>query len=155
MPVKFTKDGMPVKLKIPKSFGQCADLLFDLKEARLAAQKVVDAIAEQESAIKNHLIDNIPKGDRGAIGAHHKVTILTDEVPRISDDAKFYAYVKKHDAFDMLQRRLNDKAVRDRMEAQKPKRIKDPKTGEVREVYQPLPGTEMFGIVKVSLTKVK
>jgi len=139
MPVKLKKDGYPAALKLPKSFGDCADMLFDLKEARLAAQKLVDAFAEQEAELKNHIIDNLPKGDRGAIGSHHKVMVVRDQVPRIGDDTKFYAYVKKHSAFDMLQRSLNAKAVRDRIEGNRGK---------------PLPGVEMFDVVKVSLTKV-
>lgn len=147
MPVKINKDGKPAALKIPKSFGDCADLLFDLKEARLAAAKIVEAFEEQEKALKEHIIAKLPKGDKGAIGSHHQVRVVRDKVPRIGDDKAFYDYVAKNKAFDMLQRSLNAKAVRDRMEAQP---IKDKKTGE----RKPLPGVEMFDIVKVSLTKV-
>lgn len=145
--LKFKKDGYPAALKIPKSFGQCADMLFDLKEARLAQQKLVDAIAAQEAELKNHLIDNMPKGDKGAIGSHHKVEIKREKTPRIGDDKKFYDWIKKANAFDVLQRTLNAKAVRDRLEAQP---FANKKTGE----RKPLPGIDMFDIVKVSLTKV-
>jgi hypothetical protein len=137
--VKFKKDGFPVALKLPKTLGACADTLFDLKEARLAQQKIVDALAAQESEIKNHIINTMPKSDSGAAGKHHQVRVVREEAPRIGDDAAFYAYVKKHGAFDMLQRSLNAKAVRERMEGNKGKS---------------LPGVEMFGVVKVSLTKV-
>lgn len=147
MPVKLKKDGTPVELRIPKSLGACADLLFDLKEARLLAQKVVDAFEAQEKALKEHLINNVPKGDKGAIGSHHKVVIKRDETPRIGDDTAFYAWVKKAGAFDVLQRSLNAKAIAERLEAQP---IIDKKTGK----RKPLPGVEMFPIVKVSLTKV-
>lgn len=147
MPVALKKDGFPVALKIPKSFGQCADLLHDLREARLAAQKKVDAFEEQEKALKEHLINKLPKGDAGAIGAHHKAIIKSEDAPRIGDDTKFYAWVAKEKAFDVLQRSLNAKAIRDRMEAQP---ILNKKDG----TRKPLPGVEMFKVVKVSLTKV-
>jgi len=145
--LKINKDGKPAALKIPKSFGQCADLLYDLKEARLAAQKIVDAFAEQESALKNHIIVKLPKGDKGAVGSHHKVEVKTEDVPRIGEDKAFYAWVAKEKAFDVLQRSLNAKAIRDRMEAQP---VANKKTG----ARKPLPGVEMFSAVKVSLTKV-
>lgn len=147
MTVKVKRDGYPVALKIPKSFGQCADMLHDLREARLSAQKLVDAFAEQESALKNHIIDKLPKGDTGAVGSHHKVKVITEEAPRIGDDTKFYAWVAKEKAFDVLQRSLNAKAVRDRMEAQPVLNKKD-------GTRKPLPGIDMFKVVKVSLTKV-
>lgn len=145
--VKFKKDGYPVALKIPKSFGACADMLFDLREARLAANKIVEALAAQEAELKNHLIDKLPKGDKGAIGSHHKVTIVREKQPRIGDDKAFYDWVAKNRAFDVLQRTLNAKAVRDRLEAQP---LKNKKTGE----RKPLPGIDMFDVVKVSVTKV-
>lgn len=147
MTVKVKKDGYPVALKIPKSFGLCADMLHDLREARLAAAKLVEAFAEQEAELKNHIIDKLPKGDKGAVGQHHKVEVKTEEAPRIGDDKAFYAWVKKADAFDVLQRSLNAKAVRDRMEAQ-------PLVNKSTGVRKPLPGIDMFKVVKVSLTKV-
>jgi hypothetical protein len=139
--LKINKDGRPAALKIPKSFGQCADMLHELKEARLAAQKTVDAFAEQEAAIKNHIIDKLPKGDEGAVGTHHKVKVVRDKSPRIGDDEAFYAWVAKNKAFDVLQRSLNAKAIRDRMETQP---FANRKTGE----RKPLPGVEMFDVVR-------
>ena len=139
MAIAPLKDGRPPKLKLPKTLGACADLAYDLKEGRLAMAKILAEWEEQEKAVKQHIIDNLSKSkDGGAIGQRYKAVIVRDTIPRIIDDKKFYDYVKKHGAFDLLQRRLNDKAVRDRVEHNKGK---------------PLPGLEDFGIVKVSITK--
>jgi hypothetical protein len=126
------------KLKIPKSLGACADLLFDLRTERLEAQKVVDEIKEREDTVKEHIIQNVPKGDTGASGAHHHVSVYTDPVPRAEDWDKVWAHIKKTGNFDLLQRRLNDAAVKERWEDGKQ-----------------IPGVVPFNVVKVSLTKKK
>lgn len=127
-----------VKLRIPKSMGACADLLFDIRAERLEAQKVVDEIKEREDALKEHIINNLPKGDTGASGSHHHVSVYTDAVPRAEDWDKVWAYIKKTGNFDLLQRRLNDAAVKERWDDGKK-----------------LPGIVPFNVVKVSLTKKK
>jgi hypothetical protein len=129
------------KLKIPKSLGACADLLYDLREKRLAAQKVVDAFATDETALKEHIIENLPKGDTGASGKHHHISVYTDPVPRIEDPDALYAHIKKTGDFDLLQRRLNNAAVKERWD--------DPKN------KKGVPGVGTFNVVKVSLTKKK
>ena len=134
-------DKLPVKvakLKIPKSMGACADRLFEIKQERLAMEKVVDAMKANERALTDHIIDHLPKGDTGASGAHHKVQVRTEDIPQVEDWDKLYAYVKKNNAFDLLQRRLNPKAVMERLEDKKK-----------------VPGTKMFTAVKLSLTQVK
>lgn len=132
------------KLKIPKSLGACADLLFDIREKRLAAQKVVDAIAGDEKLLKDHIIDNLPKGDTGASGKHHHISVYTDPVPQIKEPDKLFAYIKKTGEFDLLQRRVNAAAVKERL-------------GDAKFVkkFGGVPGVEMFPVVKVSLTKKK
>jgi hypothetical protein len=124
------------KLKIPKSMGACADLLFDMKQERLAAEKYAEALKANETALSNHIIDNLPKGDQGAVGRHHKVVVRTEQIPQVEDWEATYKYIKRTGAFDLLQRRLNTRAVLDRLEDGKA-----------------VPGTKMFTAVKLSLTK--
>lgn len=126
------------KLKIPKSMGACADLLYDMKQERLAAERVVDAMKNNENILLTHIIDNLPKGDTGACGKHHKAVVYTESIPRVEDWDKTYAYIKRHNAFELLQRRLNAAAVKERLEDGKQ-----------------IPGVGSFSVVKVSLTKVK
>lgn len=127
------------KLKIPKSMGACADLLFATRQRRLEAQKVVEAIQADETAIKEYIIASLSKGDdKGGIGKTHQVQVYTDPVPRIADPDKLFAYIKKTNSFDLLQRRVNEAAVKERW-ADKKK----------------VPGVEPFNVTKVSLTKRK
>lgn len=126
------------KLRIPKSLGACADTLFDIRQDRLALEKVVDAMKANETTLTNHIIDNLPRGDTGAAGKHHKVQTRVEQVPQVEDWPKVYDHIKKTGAFDLLQRRLNPKAVMERLEDNKK-----------------VPGTKLFPVVKVSLTQVK
>jgi hypothetical protein len=124
-------------IKLPKTMGTCADLLYKTREERLAAQKVVDDLQKQESAIREHIINNLPKSDTGASGKLARVTVVIKQVPQVKDWDKFYAHVKKTGQFELMQRRVSDGAVRERWDNGKQ-----------------IPGVEPFGVVSVSINKV-
>jgi hypothetical protein len=123
--------------KWPTSIGACADLLFEIREQRLSQQKLVDELAAKETALKEHVIQSLPKGDTGAAGRHHKVAVITKVVPRVEDWTKFYAYIAKTKRFDLMQRRVTDTAVQEMWDSKKQ-----------------VPGVVPFQAVSVSLTKV-
>lgn len=131
---KMPKD---VGLKVPKSLGACADLLFDIKSRRLELQHEVDALQEQETALSNYIIDTVPKGDTGASGKHHRVTIVPKIVVQVEDWDKFYAYIARTKAWELLQRRPGEKAIAERWDNGKE-----------------VPGIVPFQTVRVSLQKV-
>ena len=89
----------PVKaassFKFPKSFGGCADKLYQLREKRREAQKVVDAIQAEENALKEHVIQTMSKEDTGALGKIAKVTLVPKDIPQVKDYDQFYAYISK------------------------------------------------------------
>lgn len=127
-----------VKYKFPKALGACADKLFELRNKRLAEQKKVDEIAAEESALKNHIIENLPKSEAsGVAGKLARVTVVTRQVPQVKDWDAFYKYVKKTGSFDLMQKRLTDAAIKERWEAGKE-----------------VPGVEHFNAVSVSINKV-
>lgn len=129
---------MAAEIKIPKTLGACADRLYALKALKSAAQKAVDALAEEESAIKNHLIENLPKSEAsGVAGKVARAMIITQNVPQVKDWDAFYEHVRKTKSFDLLQRRVSDAAVKERWENGKK-----------------VPGVETFTVVKVSLNKL-
>jgi len=119
------------------SLGACADKLAEIQAKRRAMQKEVDAVADIERALTDHIIANVPKGDGGAIGKLYKARIVTDDVPTVKDWESFYAFVRKTKRFDFLQKRLSTAAIKELWNA-----------GKV------VPGVEAFTTVKVSLTKV-
>ncbi len=129
---------MAAAFKLPKSLAACADLLYTIREERLAISKKADALEEQEKAIKAHLIDTISKDSTGVAGKLARVTIVQKLVPKVGDADKLHAYIKKTGDWDLLQGRLSDTAVKLRWEAGKT-----------------VPGIEAFQTKSVSINKVK
>jgi len=123
---------------IPKTLGACADQLYKLREQRQALNKQVKELQDQESQIKEHLIQNLPKSDAsGVAGKLARASIATKEVASVKDWDKLYKHVLKTKDFSFLQRRVADAAVKDRWEDGKK-----------------VPGVEPFNVVSVSVTKI-
>lgn len=124
--------------RFPKTMGTCADKLYALKEKKSAAKKVFDEIEAEEKALKAYIIDNLPKSEASGIsGKTARVTVVTKSIPQVQDWDKFYKYVARTKAFDMLQRRLSAKAVEERWDNKKK-----------------VPGVGTFDVVTVSMNKL-
>lgn len=134
----LTPKAKPVKFVIPKAIGACADMLLQLKADKASAQKKVDDIAEQITALQNHLIANLPKSEAtGAVGKIAKALIKVVQEPVVENWELFYAHIAKTKSWDLMQRRLSPPAVKERWEARKQ-----------------VPGVGTQAIVKVSVTKI-
>ena len=138
-------DYMTLGGPMPPSIGRCADLYHDIRDVRLAMQKQVEAIEAREREVKNHIIDNLSKSiDTGAAGLRYRAQIVTktkyvvSRAEGVDGWGVLFSWIRKNDAFHMLQKRLNDKAVED----------------WVAENGRELPGTERFNAVDVSITKI-
>lgn len=127
--------------KLPKSMGACADLYYDARQKRLAADKVAAELKAEETRIKNHIIDNLSKDTTGAAGKHHRVQVVRKKKFRVNPESwdKFFGWVSKNKRFDMLQKRINETAITDYVQQPRAKA---------------LPGLETYDYVDVSLTKV-
>lgn len=126
------------KPALPESIGRCADLYHDVRELRLAMAKEVEAVEEFEKEVRQHIIDNLSKSDdTGAAGLRYRAQVLTKVKPTVSDWPALQAHILKTSNFDLVQKRISDKAVADRWEA-----------GEA------IPGVERFNSVDVSITKI-
>lgn len=127
-----------IKYKFPKALGSCADMLYELRAKRLIQQKIVDALESEEKALKDYIIQSLPKSEAsGVAGKLARVTVVTKEIPQVKDWDLFYKYVKKTGQFDLMQRRLTTDAVKERWDAGKE-----------------IPGVEHFNAVSVSINKV-
>ena len=124
-------------LKVPETLGACADLLFDIKSKRLALEHEAEEWQKQETMLTEHIIRVLPKSDRGAVGQHHQVQVVTKVKPRVTDWVAFFKFVRRANAFEFLQRRVSEGAVQERWEAGKK-----------------VPGVDTFTVVGLSLTKV-
>lgn len=129
---------MTTTYKFPKNLGACADMLFELRNSRLAEQKKVDEIEEKEKALKVYIIKNLPKSEASGIsGKLARVTVIVKQIPQVKDWDAFYKHIKKTGSFDLVQKRLSDAAIKERFE-------------DGKEV----PGVEMFNAVSISMNKV-
>lgn len=121
--------------------GAVADELYRIREERLALDRQVDELKKVESKLRDHIINTLPKSEaNGIAGKVVRVTINTKVVPRAKDWDAIYAYVKKNAArggFALLQRRLNEAAVK-----------------EIWESGKKVPGVETFNAVTLSINKL-
>lgn len=126
--------------KLPtKTLGGVVDQLHDVREARLALNKVVEAIKEEEQRLTDHIIDTVNADlEGGAVGKRYKAIIQRDQKPVIEDYDKFTAHIKRTGNFDLLNRAVNAAAVKERWENNKE-----------------VPGIGHFSFKKLSITKVK
>jgi hypothetical protein len=124
--------------KFPKTIGECADKLYELKAKRLAGQKLVDEVEAEEKALKAHIINTLPKSEAsGVAGKIARVTIVTRDEPQISNADDFHKYITKTKRWDLMQNRLSPAGIKEMWEAGKE-----------------IPGVSRFNVVTLSLNKV-
>lgn len=131
---------MPKKteVKLPRTIGACADLLYETKEKRLALAREVAVLEELEKRLKEKIINELPVSEAsGVAGKLARVTINKKSTWRATDWAEIWKYAKKNDAHDIFQRRLSDEAINLRIEA-----------GEK------IKGLELFHYKSVSINKI-
>jgi len=132
---KMDREG---NLILPKQPGACADLPYQLREARLALQHQAERFEKAESALRDYFIASLPKSSQtGCAGKLARVQIEVKPVPQAEDWEKVHSYIRDNDAWELLQRRLNESAVRERWEAE-----------------EQIPGVVVFNAKKVSVTKI-
>lgn len=141
---KLPKASGPKMPKLPKSLGSCVDLYHAARQERLRLEKVAAEQQKIETFIHEHIIANIPKGDGGAVGKEYKAIRIEENRYSIEDDSAFYDYVKKTGSFDLLNRAINQAAVRER--------LGDPKF--MKKFPKGVPGTKKFVALKLSVTKL-
>ena len=125
----------------PTTLGDCIDSLYKMRARRQAEAKKmeekVEALKEEEKALAAHIINTFTKTElEGARGKMAVASMKPVVYPKPVDWDKFYAYLAKTKAFDLLERRISKTAFRDRYEAKKE-----------------VPGVEAFTTNELSLTK--
>lgn len=123
---------------IPKTIGRTADLFKEVAALRIKMEKEVKKVKARETELKNHMIDNLSKSeDQGAVGLLYRVQLTEKLKPKADDWEKIYDYIVENDRFDLLQKRLGDRAVLDIFE----------ETGKMP------PGIGKFNAIDISVTK--
>lgn len=124
-------------MTMPTSLGKCVDLYAETRDLRLAMQKEVDEVARRERELQDHIINNLSREESGIAGARYKAIRKESRKPKVEDWDKFYDYVAENDRFDLMQKRLSDKAVMDMLEAE-----------------EKVPGVGTFTAISLSVTKI-
>lgn len=133
---------LSVGAPLPNSIGRCADLYAAVRGLRLQMDKEVEAVKARETEIREHIINNLSKSqDTGAAGLKYRAQIVMKRAVKVADWPVFHSWVRKNDRFDMLQKRLSDKAVADWMD-------------DAQNAGRLLPGTEALNVPDVSITKI-
>jgi hypothetical protein len=96
------------------SIGRTADLYNDVRQLRLSMEKEVEQVKKRETELREYIIANLSKSDdTGAAGLRYRAQIVSKDVPRAMDWSKVHAFIQKSGRFDLLQKRLGEKAVMD------------------------------------------
>jgi hypothetical protein len=124
--------------KLPKKLGDIVDLLYKTKQDRLKLKRQADELKQKETFIAEALIRDFGKEKlRGARGRIASVAVDMNDIPTIEDADALFKYIKRTGAFDLMQRRLNSKAVEERWADKKS-----------------IPGVSKFRVAKVSPHKL-
>lgn len=114
------------------------DLYYSTRQRRLELQHEVDDLQAEETKLKNELIDSISKSDAtGVAGKLARITVVTKPKPQVKDWDAFFTYVRRRGAWDLIQRRISEAAVKERWADNKV-----------------IPGVEVFNVVDLSVNKV-
>lgn len=136
--VKIDLTKPPEGLKLPRGMPATADLLYDIKNQRLAADKIAKKLKAQEEFLNEFFRHNLRKDDsRGSVGKIAKVMLFPQTKPVPENWDKLYKHIEKTGEFELLQRRLSEKAIKERWENKKV-----------------VPGVGKFDFIAVSVTKI-
>ena len=125
-------------IKIPRTMGACADLLYNLRTQRLELEHEVADMKANEAALRTHIINTLPISDAtGVKGKVAQVSLSLKDHVTARDWSKTWAYIKKNNAFDLVQRRINEAAVKARWDE-----------GEK------IPGLEKFQVKEINCSKL-
>jgi len=125
--------------KYPKKLGDCIDLVFKAHQKRMAMQRDLEALEQEERQAKEFIIQTFQKQEiEGARGKLGSISIREKDVPKVTDWDKFYSHIQRTGDFDLLQRRPGEAACQARWEDGKE-----------------IPGVEKFHKLDVTLNEVK
>lgn len=108
---------MPRKKKdVSSQLATIADKLWEARQERLELNRKVRLLETEEKEYRDQLAAALEEHDMSAVGGK-LCHVKRERVPKpqINDWEKFYKFIAKNDAFDMLYRRLNEKAVEERV----------------------------------------
>ena len=111
----------------------------NLRAARLALSRQVDTMEVEEKAKKKLLMDMLVALKINSVGDTERVyAIITQDEPTVEDMGKLYKHIQKTGEFDLLYKRVNNAAVKERW-----------------ELGKAVPGVGKFPVQTLSVTQAK
>lgn len=93
------------------------DLLYEKRAARIAADKATAELKKEETKLSEEVLQMMREHDLSALGGNRcTVKVRVERKPTVADWTALYEYIKEHDAFDLLHKRLTEGAVKLRAE---------------------------------------
>lgn len=94
------------------------DEYYAAREERYELQRKADKMKKSEEELKELIIESLrkSKGTTGVAGRLASAQLVKKEKVIVEDWDDVVKFVKKHNAFDLFQRRLSDEAVKVRWE---------------------------------------
>lgn len=133
------KPAKPKPAKKPAAIKEMLSDLINLKKTKHAIDQQLALVNKAASELEEEILRRFSAEEISSVRVEGGLaTRVVEVVPQVNDWDVFYAYVKKHDAFELLQRRIGVAAWRERLEAK-----------------ELVPGVEPFNRVYLKLTLEK
>ena len=111
----------------------------EVREQRLAMEKEAEGVKARETEIHNVILSALSESsDTGASGKKYRVQLVNKTRQHVKDWPSLFSFIRQYDLFDLLQKRLSDKAAAEFVETYK----------------QPLPGVENVDVPTLSFNKI-
>ena len=97
-----------------ENLGSLIDRYYEMRTKRIEAAREVDKMKRQELEIKQQIMVEMDTNGLGKVtGQVATAGITTNIVPEVEDWEAVHKYIREHDRFDLLQKRLSVVAWRD------------------------------------------
>jgi hypothetical protein len=131
-----------VTFKPPKDLAVCADQLYATREQRLALERQAAELQAQETALREHIINTLPKSSTGIAGKVVRISVETKEVYTVKDWDAFRGYIranasKNPGVWALMNKAANQAGLKD-----------------MAEHGKAIPGVEKLKVPFVSINKV-
>lgn len=104
--------------KDPKRLSKLVEAGCKLRAKRKALEAEAEVIRKEERALKDFLLEGFDKSALEQIKTKAGTAELSAKtVPQAEDWNAIYTYIAKHKAYDLLQKRLHERACAERWEA--------------------------------------
>lgn len=110
-----------------------------LRAERLAIEKQAESVKERESELKRQIMDGLQAAKINSVGDTKKIYALVQKDEPVADDWKaLYEHIQATGEFELLYRRINPAAIKERW-----------------ELGIKVPGVQKFPALVLSITKAK